>query len=102
MNYSNLLFNEWEHYCGSAEIVRDEFIREEMKTRRQELEKLFNSSSGMTKQNNFLRVLSSAHSIDCEHAITIAKELNLSKIDFFAIDEDFAGYEKEYYKQFKF
>lgn len=101
MNYSNILLYEWEHHCGSAEILRDDFIKAEMQNRRQELEELFTNAWGIAKKNNFLRVLSSAYSIDCEHAINIAKELNLNEMDFFAIEEDFSEYEKEYYKQFE-
>ncbi len=100
MLYEFHLEREWEEHSGYEEIRNRDFFEDEMESRRQNIKELIKANVRENLADQFLKILSSAYSIDCEYAIKLAYDLNLEQLDFLAIDGDVKGFEKEYFKQF--
>lgn len=99
MLYEHYLEEQREYHSGYEELRRREFFEDEMENRRKNAKELIEQVAGKHLADQFLNILSSAHSIDCEYAIKLAYDLNLEQLDFLAIDGDLKGFEKEYMNQ---
>jgi|GEM_PF-4322219 hypothetical protein len=99
MLYEHYLDEQWEAQRGSEEIQTRDFFEFAIESRRERALELIEGIAGTQIPHQFLQILSSAYSIDCEHAIKLAYDLNLEQLDFLAIDGDIKGFEKEYLNQ---
>ena len=89
----------YHDYYNYKRIAMDEYYENEMQRHKDfAIEAISNIAHFKNKQECFLRVLAYSYFEEHEDAIKLARDMNLSKLEFLAVVEDFDGFKELYLK----
>lgn len=87
----------FDYIDGKRESM-NEFYENEMERHKQTANQVIFSCAHFKNSQLISRVIASSYFEENSDAITLANEMDLGKIDFFAILEDLEGFKREYIK----